>query len=190
MRDCRSVRKAAERRGGRARAVRPEFRRLLRQRVGLSAGTGVRAVLEDAGQAVARLPHPGEQNSGYVCTHLEVALFRLRPCSSVRQANVLYRSSRNGNEHNEKHQAVRVPYASLTQYLFFHKSSERPLPLRAIDFDSADRGPRRPWRAAMPSPLWEPATGTNKSGARKESTDRVAGASETLSRWRFARLRF
>ena len=69
MRDCRSVRKAAERRGGRARAVRPEFRRLLRQRVGLSAGTGVRAFLEDAGQAVARLPHPGEQNLEGSMTH-------------------------------------------------------------------------------------------------------------------------
>jgi hypothetical protein len=62
--------------------------------------------------------------------------------------------------------------------LFFHKSSERPLPLH-VDFPNP-----------MPSPRREPAIETGKNDVRKESSDKVEGASEAPSRWRFGRLHF
>jgi len=104
---------------------------------------------------------------------MEATLFRRRFRSSVHQANISYRRSSNCDGHNKKHQAVREPYACLTQYLFFHKSSERPLPLH---FDSPN---------PMPNFRQEPASGRGGSAARKDRSDRVAGASEASFRWRF-----
>jgi hypothetical protein len=107
---------------------------------------------------------------------MEVTLFRFR--GSLCQAGVFNRSSRNSHDHNQKHEAIRIPYAYMIQYLFFHKSSERPLP-PPVDFANP-----------MPISRWEPAIGTGGSGARKESTYRVAGAIEAFSRRRFGRLHF
>lgn len=108
---------------------------------------------------------------------MEVTLFRRR-FFSLGQAGIFYRSSTNCDDHNQKHEAIRIPYACMIQYLFLHKSSERPLPL-AVDFANP-----------LPSPRREPATGAGKSDVRKESSETVAGVSETPCRWRFGRLQF
>ena len=70
----------------------------------------------------AHLPAPPPPLETSVALSMEVTLFRRRSCSSVRQANIFYRSSSNCNEHNQKHEDIRIPYACLIQSLFFHKS--------------------------------------------------------------------